>query len=427
MPKFDLQINDIKNRLQNATRVLVTLPTQVNVDKLASGLALYLSLKAAGKNVSIVSEATPLVAHGNLFGIGDVKNQLPAGTGNFMVHLDGVADPNATDPLKKVPTLEKLDHYSTGSTLNLVFHAVPGQRFEPTKVSSSFENSSFEMIFVLGAASVAELGNLYIQNVGIFSQTQMVNIDNNSANTSFGGLNLVGTSATISEIIAEIISGTGLPMDLDIATNILNGIYDATTNLTGVVDAETFLAVSKAMEAGGAIPNQISNVQFPISNVQSEPQPQVKIEQTTPVQTQIPVQPSPVSDSALSQNPFLAQFDQATFQTPAVPVQTPNQKVAEPVGILQTPASQESAQSSGFDLRQVFQIPPVPGQTTVNSQPQINISPPASNVASPQSNVASPEERPVGEYVQGTSPEMDSGSPTPDWLVPKIFKGGNLG
>ena len=53
MGKFDLQVNDIKNRMQNAQRVLVILPAQVNVDKLASGLALYLSLKAAGKNVSI--------------------------------------------------------------------------------------------------------------------------------------------------------------------------------------------------------------------------------------------------------------------------------------------------------------------------------------------------------------------------------------
>lgn len=422
--KFDSQITDIKNRLQNASRVLVILPAQVNVDKLASGLSLYLSLKAAGKNVSIVSEATPLVAHGSLFGVGDIKSQIPAGSGNFMVHLDGVADSNATDPLKKVPTLEKLDWYSTGSTLNLVFHTVPGQRFEPTKLSSSFENSSFDLIFVIGAASVAELGNLYIQNVGVFSQTQMVNIDNNGVNTNFGGLNLVGTtSATISEIISEVISGSSMPMDLDIATNILSGIYDATNNLTGVVDAETFLAISKAMQSGGTIPGQQSVVSSKQS-AEITPQPQVIIEETPPV-----------SDSALSQNPFLAQFDQATFQAPEVSVQTPSQNVSDSSSIPQTPANQESAQSSGFDLRQVFQIPQVSEQTLVDVQPQINVSLPTSqsNASSPTSesnsagaNAASPEERPTGEYVSSPSPEMDS-QPTPDWLVPKIFKGGNLG
>lgn len=421
MSKFDLQINNIKNRVQNASRVLVVMPAQVNVDKLASGLALYLSLKASGKNVSIVSEAIPMVAHSNLFGIGELKNQLPAGSGNFMVHLDGVADPNATDPLKKVPTLEKLDWNTTGSTLNLVFHTVAGQRFEPTKVSSGFENSGFDLVFVIGAASVAEIGNLYIQNKDVFNQTQIVNIDKTQANTNFGGLNLVGTeSSTLSQIIAEVLNGAQLPFDKDIATNILSGIYDATNNLIGVVDAETFSAVSKALSAGGTIPGQVSSIKYQMETSQVQnptQQPQVTIEQTPPV-----------SNSALSQNPFLAQFDQATFQVPAVPQisQVPPQQAIEPNIVLQTPASQESAQSSGFDLRQVFQIPPVPNQSTEDGRRITDSGGVKTNSSQIQQDVSSPEERPVGEYVQSTSVEMDS-QPTPDWLVPKIFKGGNLG
>jgi hypothetical protein len=39
---------------------------------------------------------------------------------------------------------------------------------------------------------------------------------------------------------------------------------------------------------------------------------------------------------------------------------------------------------------------------------------------------SSPEEQPAGEAVMSSNPEVEA-NPTPDWLVPKIFKGGSLG
>ncbi len=77
-----------------------------------------------------MTEDTIRVSHTHLYGVGAVKNKIesPKG-GNFIVVLDGVVDPNAPEE-RKVPTLDHVDWYPEGSSLNLVFHPVDGQRFE---------------------------------------------------------------------------------------------------------------------------------------------------------------------------------------------------------------------------------------------------------------------------------------------------------
>jgi septal ring-binding cell division protein DamX len=60
------------------------------------------------------------------------------------------------------------------------------------------------------------------------------------------------------------------------------------------------------------------------------------------------------------------------------------------------------------------------GQTQASSQPA------ATQPIQDSKPQSSPEERPAGEATTTTNPEAEA-NPTPDWLVPKIFKGGSLG
>ncbi len=115
---------------------------------------------------------------------------------------------------------------------------------------------------------------------------------------------------------------------------------------------------------------------------------------------------------------------------------------------------QAKQQDPSYDLKQVFQVQQMPetptmANTTVDSAVQrtqniINSQQNQSSVVSQQSSAeqdqttvqaqsvqdskpqSSPEERPAGEAVHSTNPEAEA-NPTPDWLVPKIFKGGSLG
>ena len=86
MSKYTNLLSDLPSRLSSANRVLIAIPSILTTDKLASALALGLALKSAGKTVNVVSEGSPLVSHGNLFGVGEVKNTVPSsGGGNFLI------------------------------------------------------------------------------------------------------------------------------------------------------------------------------------------------------------------------------------------------------------------------------------------------------------------------------------------------------
>jgi nanoRNase/pAp phosphatase (c-di-AMP/oligoRNAs hydrolase) len=493
MLKYDHQLIEVKSRLPASNRILIVLPQNLTVDNLAAGLTLYLSLKSAGKKVDIVSTGTPLVSHTTLFGVGDLKNDLPrAGGGNFVIALDGVVD--NTGSMQQVPALEKLDWYPEGSKLNLVFHVVPGQRFEPTNITSRHEESGYDLTWVIGCQSLNELGNLFISNSQYFAQGQVINVDINQTNGYFGFANVIDPQASsLSEVMAQILPSLTLNMDRDGASNIVNGIYAATNNLTQKINPDTFLVVSQAVQVGGTLPNASqpvssqAQVSQPVESAQSQPQavPAPNMNAQPQPESQIPVAPAPqpvpqpepqyntpVADSSVVQpqsslagSPFIVPPQDINIP---MPVYQPEPQVnTQPVSSapqFQFSQSFDAAQGNsqvqsvppipqanaqGFDLRQIFQNPqmaasavPSNAQDTNNANPKPATAPIYEPVGGnpempheapqpqpeqkPDAAKVSAEERPMGEFAHSPNPEIES-TPTPDWLVPKIFKGGNLG
>lgn len=480
MLKYDAQLTELKSRLSQLNRILIVLPQNLNDDNLAAGLALSLSLKHSGKKVDVVSTGTPLVSHSNLFGLGDVKNEVSkAGGGNFIISLDGVVDTSGT-MASQIPALDKLDWYPEGSKLNLVFHVVPGQRFEPTNIASRHEEAGYDLTVVLGTANLNELGTLFTSNSQYFAQTQVVNIDNNQANSFFGFANIVDPNASsLSEMVAQILPSLTLNMDRDTASNIIAGIYSATNNLTQKINPDTFMAVSQAVQVGGTLPNMTQQpAPVPQAQPMAQPAPQPQYQQPEPVsqsqpQAQAPVpepvaqpayqpepqyqsQPEAPAQNSLAGSPFIVppqdiNIPLPAYQPPAPAAQPepqfqfsqPQQPTTQP----QASAAIPQSNSQGFDLRQIFQIPQMPSGATASTAAAPAPSPvqdqiptvqqiyqpsgghehePTPQPQIPDAAKVSMEERPMGEVAQSSNPEMES-TPTPDWLVPKIFKGGNLG
>ena len=56
-------------------------------DKVASGLALYLAFKEAGKDVQIVTKKDPIVEFSNLIGIDRIKKEFSGLTKTFTISL----------------------------------------------------------------------------------------------------------------------------------------------------------------------------------------------------------------------------------------------------------------------------------------------------------------------------------------------------
>ncbi len=393
--KYDQQLTELKSQLPAAKSILIALPGTFSVDKLASALSLMLSLKKLGKEVSIVTEGQPLVSHGNLYGVGEVKNQINPNTGdNFIISLEGVVDSTG-----QIPSLEKLDWYPEGQNLNLVFHAMPGQKFEPINISHKRQGGGgFNIAFIIGASSLNDLGSVYTQNMQMFANSYLVNIDSNPQNQNFGKTNVLDSNAgSISEIIMQLFPSLGLSADNDIASNVVAGIYDATANLTNA-KPDSFIAVGQAMQLGAKLP-QVQSPQAPA------PQPVSQLQ-------------TPFISPQQSQQPQIQQQPITTF-----PLQPqPQPQVEMPLPQVSTPPQPQ--QNQGFDLAKVLQIPPVPGTPQSDSFVSPQVAPQPDSTAPVQSD--SYEERPSGEFAVSHSPESEA-KPAPDWLTPKIFKGGSLG
>lgn len=365
MAKYDPLLGELKTKLAEQKNIIIALPALINIDRLSAGLALFLSLQQAGKEVSIISEGTVLVAHSNIFGIGKIQNSLPQiSAGNFTLTLQGVVAPDGT-----VPSLEKLDWFPKGEDLNLVFHVLPGQTFQPKQIIPTYEGGGTNLTIIVGGSNLNDLGGIYTNNSSNFTNSYLVNIDNNPSNANFGKVNIVDpTTPALSEVISQVIQGLNLPLNQDIASNILAGIYFATNNLTVNVTPETFVTVGQAMQAGGKLP-ALTQPEATVQSMQQQPAPQA--------------------------------FPQPTAQS-----------------------------QPAFDYRSFMQA--TPGQQMVTPQPmtpQPNISndtysvPPVVNPVQAQST----QETPTGEFASTTAPETPESQPAPDWLTPKVYKGTQLG
>ena len=254
--KYDQQLTELKNLLPTAKSILIAVPANASIDQLASSLALFLTLESSGKQVSIVCDDTIKVGQSHLFGVDHVQKTLPSTNGgNLTLTLEGVASSDGT-----IPALEKLDWSAEGGNLNLVFHVLAGQTFQPSKIVPHYQGSGFNLIFTLGAANLNSLGNAYSANTQAFSGTHVVNIDNQTSNTSFGQSNVLDTNvSSVSEIMSNVITDLGFVLNADTASNILAGIFDVTNNLSNdKANAETFMAVASCLRVGGKKPTPSS-------------------------------------------------------------------------------------------------------------------------------------------------------------------------
>ena len=128
--KYDSVLTELKNLLPTSKTILIALPSNASIDQLASGLALFLTFEASGKSVSVVSDDSIVVGQSHLFGVDHIQKSIPATDGgNLTLILEGVAASDNT-----VPALEKLDWSAENNNLNLVFHVLPGQTFQPSRI-----------------------------------------------------------------------------------------------------------------------------------------------------------------------------------------------------------------------------------------------------------------------------------------------------
>lgn len=332
-----------------------------SVDEMAAALSLYLALKGAGKQVSIATPVDPLVEVSSLVGVNKVKKSLD-GEGSDMV----VAFPYQEGEIEKVSyTLEN-------GFLNIIVKASEsGLSFTDKDVIFKKSGGLPSALFVVGTPRLSDLGTLFDPQQ--LKDVTLINIDNKIENQGFGDLVLVSPEfSSVSEQVGHLLESLAYPLDLDIAQNLLSGIYSGTENFQSPKTSSlAFEMAAKLMHQGAKKP-QVSPSKRPFEGDQTFAQRQDNNRQDRPQGMPRPQRPMP------RPMPRPQQFNQGPM----------NQPMPRPF--------------------------PRPAQTQRQQQ----------NVQlQPNQAFGNAADRPEDEKQKDNPDEKDAPA---DWLTPKVYKGSSL-
>jgi len=234
----------IEESLSTAHNLMIVLPMSLNQDKVASALALYLSLQKTNRQVNIVCSRPMIVEYSSLVGVDKIKNKL--GGRNLVVSFDYLED-----------SIEKVSYNIENNKFNLVVQ--PKEGYPPLsteKIQYSYFGEQADMIFIIGASSFEDLGEIYFDHKTFFQEGNTVNVNISQASKPFAKISLINSQmASFGEFITFFLSTLKMPVDEDIASNLLLGIERATNNFSLTKSTPvTFEAAAFCLRAGARKP-----------------------------------------------------------------------------------------------------------------------------------------------------------------------------
>ncbi len=231
------QLQELKTKLGTAQTVLLSIPTNPSQDVVASALALYLSIKQSGKTVSIVASSASVVRDSHLVGLDKITEDV--GGTNLVITLD-------------VPEniIDKVTSNTEGGHLNLIIAPAKGAApLTAQNVKFGYSGAAADLVMVIGAADLKDIGSLAEKELELFKTERIANISNQVG--SFGAINITDPSSSNSELVTALLKELALPLDVDIANNLMQGIESATSGLSSPnMTADTFEALAVLYRTG---------------------------------------------------------------------------------------------------------------------------------------------------------------------------------
>jgi len=357
----------ILKTLTTAKNVLILLPQNPSLDTVAAGLALHLSLTKKQLMVTIGCDTPMTVNFNRLFGVDKIKQRI--GNQNLVISFI-----YPEDSLEKV----SYDKDPQNQKFHLTIEPKAGkQPLDSNQVEYSYTGSNADLIFIIGARSLEDLGHLYQQEKTLLNNQKktIVNLSTLDKNAQFGTVNLYDPTASgCSEIAFSVLKALSLPLEQDIATNLLAGIEKSTNNFATAKSADTF-AVTAELIRLGAKKGYISTL----------PTPSLRR----------PFTPLSSTPQSSNQRPNLQSL--LNKQVPITSNQLPPLPVNPP-----TPQSQ---------------VTPIEPQPLPKSQPLKSVSQSTPNLVSNRQDLPLPD--------QSLSEQTSSRQPSPDWLKPKVVTTSN--
>jgi nanoRNase/pAp phosphatase (c-di-AMP/oligoRNAs hydrolase) len=230
-----------KELLDKANDILIVTHEHPTFDSIGSTLALYLGLESLGKKVSIVCPDAMTVELSSFIGVNKLATDLSRK--NFVISLD-----------YEEGSIEKVSYNIEGNKFNLVIEPRGGHAgFSEDKVHYSKSGTMTDLIFAVDTIHPGGLKKVYEENKELFTGKTVVNIDRHPNNAMYGKMNIIDPEASsTAEVVSQFLSGVGVRLTADIATNVLNALYGATNAFqTAHVGSQAFELAAACMKAGG--------------------------------------------------------------------------------------------------------------------------------------------------------------------------------
>jgi nanoRNase/pAp phosphatase (c-di-AMP/oligoRNAs hydrolase) len=234
-------ITKAKELLDKANDILVVTHEHPTFDSVGSTLALYLGLVSLGKKVSVVCPDAMTVELSSFVGVNKFAQDLSRK--NFIISLD-----------YEDGSIEKVSYNIEGNKFNLVIEPRTGHEgFSEDKVHYSYGGTTADMIFTVDTIHLGGLKQVYEANKELFGGKPVVNIDRHPNNARYGQMNVIDPQvSSTAEVVSQFLSGIGVRLTVDIATNVLNALYGATNAFqTAYVNAQVFELAAACLKAGG--------------------------------------------------------------------------------------------------------------------------------------------------------------------------------
>jgi bifunctional oligoribonuclease and PAP phosphatase NrnA len=236
--------------IKRSEKILILPSTPVDGDAVGSAISMYMVLRKLGKKPTVVcSEVIPDVLD-FLPGIQALENQLSSSK-DFIITLD----------TKKVK-IDQIKSNLEENKVNIIITPQEG-RFTEDHVRFQEGQEEFDLIITVDTADLKQLKEIYTDNMDMFHEIPVINIDHHVSNEYYGKINYVDVmSASATELLLPLYEKmeeafeTEL-IDEDIATHLLTGIITDTGSFQNANTTPKAFAHSAQLIAYGARQQEI--------------------------------------------------------------------------------------------------------------------------------------------------------------------------
>lgn len=242
--------NDFLNLISKSKQILIVIPPSPTDDVVCAAFGLSNLLEKQQKTVTLLNTETLPERLSFLTQRATVVNNL-SGARDFIIIFS-----TKHNKILNVATEQKEEEYQIRVTPE---HG----SIDPRDFSFVPAEFKYDLVVVLGAASLDHLEKIYTDNTDLFFEVPKVNIDNQAANENFGQVNLVNMAfSSVSEIITEFsLEHFEKMIDKETAEAFLAGIIAATESFQKPnTTPSSMIMAARLMKYKADQPNIIRNL-----------------------------------------------------------------------------------------------------------------------------------------------------------------------